>query len=59
MHYLQAARDQVAELKRIISDERLDDVTIRPSLGGNAVIWCGSDRSRARLAQVLEAQKAA
>ena len=53
MHCLYAAERQVPDLKRVISDEKLSDVTLRPAFLGRVVVWCGSERSHSVLADVL------
>ena len=59
MHYLYAAERQMGDVKRMVADHELSDVKIAPMFLGKSVVWCGSDASRAVLAQVLEEREAA
>ena len=59
MHCLYAAGRQVAEVQRLVADQALTDVTIKPPFLGKAVVWCGSERSRDLVAAALEERQAA
>lgn len=59
MHCLYAIGEQVAEIDRLAAEQGLADVTIKPPFLGKAVVWCGSERSRAIVAAKLEERQAA
>ena len=59
MHYLYAPRGHVAQIEEVVAEQALTDVKVTPPFLGKAVIWCGSNESRALLVAVLEQREAA
>lgn len=59
MHYLYATGKHVGKIEKVVAEQALTDVKVTPPFLGKAVIWCGSNESRAVLAAVLERREAA
>ena len=59
MHYLYAAGRHVAQVEKVVAEQALTDVKVTPPFLGKAVIWCGSNQSRAVLAAILKQREAA